>query len=176
MLDISREQSTIIKGVAISMMLFLHLFNGQHTDLCTNLFYVGDVPLALWLTWAFNPVSFFLLLSGYGLACKYEKGSLSPRNQSSRIFNLYLHYWIVLAIFLVIGHLLYPSRYPGQSEYTDCQCNRLEYRLLFRDVVSLAVFVSQFDKLVYHSHHRQDRFIVGIACYGLLAIVYELHD
>ena len=94
-------------------MLFLHLFNGQHTDLCTNLFYVGDVPLALWLTWACNPVSFFLLLSGYGLACKYEKGSLSPRNQSSRIFNLYLHYWIVLAIFLVIGHLLYPSRYPG---------------------------------------------------------------
>lgn len=113
MLDISREQSTIIKGVAISMMLFLHLFNGQHTDLCTSLFYIGDVPLALWLTWACNPVSFFLLLSGYGLACKYEKGSLSPRNQSSRIFNLYLHYWIVLAIFLVIGHLLYPSRYPG---------------------------------------------------------------
>lgn len=114
MLDVSREQSTIIKGVAISMMLFLHLFNGQHTDLCTNLFYIGDVPLALRLTQACNPVSFFLLLSGYGLACKYEQGTLSPRYQSGRIFNLYVHYWIVLAIFLVIGHVLYPNQYPGR--------------------------------------------------------------
>ena len=86
MLYISKEQSTIIKSVAISMMLFLHLFNGQHTDLCTNLFYVGDVPLALWLTRACNPVSFFLLLSGYGLACKE---SHSVPDTSLGVFSFY---------------------------------------------------------------------------------------
>ena len=149
MLYISKEQSTIIKGVAISMMLFLHLFNGQHTDLCTNLFYVGDVPLALWLTRACNPVSFFLLLSGYGLACKYEGESLSPRYQFRRILILYLHYWVVLAIFLVIGHLLHPSQYPGSlstlianvSGWNTDYCSEMWFLLPYSLVSLLSLYI-----------------------------------
>jgi len=116
MFEISKENSTIAKGIAISMMLFLHLFNGNHANLCTNLVFIGNIPLATWLTRACNPVSFFLLLSGYGLAYKYEKNKLSSLNQSRSVLFLYINYWIILTFFLVIGHLLKPARYPGDLD------------------------------------------------------------
>lgn len=95
------------------MMVFLHLFNGDHTELCTNLLYVGDEPFAKWFSNACGPVPFFMLLSGYGLTYTYYKGSLSFYQQLKRIFKLYVHYWIVLFFFLTVGFLFLPDRYPG---------------------------------------------------------------
>ena len=113
MLVLSRDNSTVIKGIAILMMLFIHLFDYGNAALCVNLLHVGDTPLAAWLAGACNCVPYFLLLSGYGLACKYEQGKLEPKHQAERTLFLYLHYWIVLAVFLTIGHFIYPERYPG---------------------------------------------------------------
>ena len=113
MLSISKDRSILIKGIVIIMMVFLHLFNKSNTDLCTNLLYIGDEPFAKWLSRACNPVWFFVLLSGYGLAYTYEKGNLQFTKQLKRIFKLYMHYWIILAVFLCIGCSLYPGRYPG---------------------------------------------------------------
>lgn len=113
MLIITKNNSTIIKGIVIMMMVFLHLFNNHHTDLCTNLLYIGNIPFALWLSRACNPVQYFILLSGYGLAYKYEKHSLNPKHQASSISKLYIHYWIILLVFLLIGHIIAPNRYPG---------------------------------------------------------------
>lgn len=113
MLSMSKERSTIIKGIVILMMLFLHLFNGNNTDACQNLLYVGDMPLALWLTGACGPVGFFLLLSGYGLAYTYEKGGLGFAKQARRILRLYIHLWVILFVFLIIGHFMESNVYPG---------------------------------------------------------------
>lgn len=113
MLQISKEKSILLKGIVIIMMVFLHLFNGNHTDLCVNLLYVGDVPFAKWLSNACGPVAFFLLFSGYGLAYTYDKKGVTLLQQCRRILKLYIHYWIVLAIFLTIGWYMYPDRYPG---------------------------------------------------------------
>lgn len=110
---ISKERSTLIKGIVIIMMVFLHLFNGDHTELCTNSLYVGGEPFAKWLSNACGPVPFFLLLSGYGLEYTYYKSSLSFYQQLKRIFKLYVHYWIVLFVFLTVGFFLLPDRYPG---------------------------------------------------------------
>ena len=60
MLTISKDRSTLIKGIVIIMMVFLHLFNGNHTDLCVNLLFIGDKPMAKWLTNACNPIDFFI--------------------------------------------------------------------------------------------------------------------
>ncbi|MCM1036412.1 MAG: acyltransferase [Bacteroides sp.] len=107
-----RQQTTIIKGVAILMMLFLHLFNWhRNAMLCTNFVFVGDVPLVEFLARAANPVAFFLFLGGYGLYRVYQRGGDGHR--WTRVFKLYLHYWIILAIFLVIGHYMAPEKYPG---------------------------------------------------------------
>ena len=48
MLTISKDRSTLIKGIVIVMMVFLHLFNKSNTDLCTNLLYIGGEPFAKW--------------------------------------------------------------------------------------------------------------------------------
>ena len=64
----SKEESLIMKGVAILFMLYLHLFNQlPNVELCQNYLFVGDLPLAYVLSRATNPVAFFLIFSGYGL-------------------------------------------------------------------------------------------------------------
>ena len=113
MIKISKDKSQLIKGIVIIMMIFLHLFDKNNTDLCDNLIYIGDQPFTKWLSNACSPVGFFVLLSGYGLAYTYEKGNLSFAKQLKRIFKLYMHYWIILAVFLSIGCYMYADRYPG---------------------------------------------------------------
>ena len=94
-------------------MLFFHLFDLDKTDMCTNVLFVGDKPFAKWLSKACRPVAFFLLLSGYGLAYTYYKRNISIIQQAKRIFKLYVHYWLVLLLFLTIGSWLVAERYPG---------------------------------------------------------------
>lgn len=110
----NRDQTQVLKGVAIILMLFLHLFNqADNVDLCHNLIYIGGEPLALILSRASNPVAFFLVLGGYGMYKVYEKGD---RHRWTRVFKLYLHYWLILAIFLIIGHFIAPGKYPGSVQ------------------------------------------------------------
>jgi hypothetical protein len=69
----SKEESTLLKGVAILFMLFLHLF--MRTDLtacCHPLLFVGSVPFVHIMTWSCPPVGIFLILSGYGLSYVYR--------------------------------------------------------------------------------------------------------
>ena len=113
MLTINKDKSLLIKGIVICMMVWLHLFNGNHTDLLINLLYVGEEPFAKWLSNACGPVSFFLLLSGYGLAFTYDKGNLSLKGQIRRLFKLYVHYWVVLMLFVPLGCFVAVQRYPG---------------------------------------------------------------
>ena len=102
MLIITKEKSTIIKGILICMMVFLHLFNGKNTDQCTNLLYINNIPFAKWLSGACGPVAFFLLLSGYGLAYTYNHKGISFFQQAKRIYKLYIHYWVTIIIFVPI--------------------------------------------------------------------------
>ena len=98
------------------MMIFLHLFNKNNTDLCINFLYIGDIPFAKWLSNACGPVGFFLLLSGYGLAYTYEKKGLAFFSQLKRIYKLYFHYWVILTVFLPIACYLHAEKYPGTWE------------------------------------------------------------
>lgn len=113
MLNISKDRSTLIKGIVILMMLFLHLFMWNRSEQCINFIYVGDIPLAKFITFACGPVGFFLMLSGYGLAYTNDYGGLGIIKQFKRIFRLYLHFWLILAVFITIGHYMYSEIYPG---------------------------------------------------------------
>ena len=105
----------MIKGVAILLMIFLHLFNNSsNVSECHNLIYIGGQPLVLLLSKASNPVAFFLILGGYGLYKVYEKGD---HNRWSRLLKLYLHYWVILLVFVSIGHFIRPEVYPGSFLY-----------------------------------------------------------
>ena len=110
----NKETSTIIKGVAILMMLFYHLFGRDNlADISTPLLYIDNTPLVRYITNACYPVSFFMILSGYGLTYCYKKNQLSPSIQGKRILKLYVHYWLVLLIFVTIGHFIKPDIYPN---------------------------------------------------------------
>ncbi len=108
---ISKRESNVIKGIAILFMLFLHLFN-RITD-GVEYIWVGEQPLAKFLSTAAYPVPFFLMMSGYGLFYTYKQQRLSTRTTAKRTFKLYVHYWIVLLIFVCIGVFVAPDHYPG---------------------------------------------------------------
>jgi peptidoglycan/LPS O-acetylase OafA/YrhL len=108
----SKNETNILKGVAILFMLFLHLFNKANIgSLYTPLLYIGTKPLSYLLTSCTYPVDFFIILSGYGLYISYCKGK---KNNAKRNLKLYVHYWITLLIFVTIGAFVKGTDlYPG---------------------------------------------------------------
>lgn len=110
----TKNESLTIKGVAILLMLYLHLFNRpENAELCRNLLYVGGLPLAHVLTRAANPVSFFLILSGYGLYVSHHRGKYRVWH---KLKALYVHYWIVLFAFVTLGcWMVGAEKYPGDA-------------------------------------------------------------
>lgn len=106
-----RTDTQMMKGVAILFMLYLHLFNQMgNVELCTTFLQIDGMPFVHWLSRATSPVSFFLILGGYGLYFAYRKGD---KHRFSRIIKLYYHYWIILTVFVLIGWFVLPNRYPG---------------------------------------------------------------
>lgn len=107
----AKQETQVMKGIAILLMLFLHLFNQQgNLAMCDAFLYVGSSPLLAYLVRAANPVSFFLILGGYGMYCVWQKGD---KHRWSRVLKLMANYWLVLLVFVCIGHFLFPDRYPG---------------------------------------------------------------
>lgn len=98
----SREESKMMQGVAILIMIFFHLFNPHDSTQ-----YTGSVLGRI--ATGHNPVPFFVLLSGYGL---YKLNTRNGgRTSFSRCYKLYLRYWYVLSFFLFFSYCLGNHRY-----------------------------------------------------------------
>ncbi len=111
-MKLTLEQTKIIKGIAILMMVFLHLFNHiADVEQCTYFLTVGNLPFVHWLTRAANPVPFYLFLSGYGLY--YTWSSDKILKPWTRCVKLYQVYWVSLLVMVGIGCLVKPALYPG---------------------------------------------------------------
>lgn len=113
-MKLTLDQTRIIKGIAILLMVFLHLFN-HVTDVeqCICFLHVGDVPLVNWLTRAANPVPFYLFLSGYGLYYSWSSGK--ELNPWHRCLKLYQVYWVSLLVMVGVGYYIKPVDYPGSG-------------------------------------------------------------
>lgn len=106
-----KNESQIIKGVAIIFMIYCHLFdNLEYVNSCHTILSINGLPLINILTRATHPVPFFLIIGGYGLYRTWKKGD---NNRWGRIVKMYVHWWIILGIFIFIGHLVNPEKYPG---------------------------------------------------------------
>lgn len=104
-----------MKGVAILLMLFYHLFNRpENVALCSDIIIAGIAgdSLCYILSRAANPVFFFLILSGYGLYISNHREG-GDKNRYHRIWTLMKNYWLTLLIFIPIGYLLGKDGYPG---------------------------------------------------------------
>lgn len=169
----NKETSTIIKGVAILMMLFYHLFGRDDLgDLCTPLLYIGNTPLVKYLSNACYPVSFFMILSGYGLTYCYKKDQLNPSIQGKRILKLYVHYWLILLIFVTIGHFIKPDIYPNDLLHVlanivgiRCTYNGETWFLLPYAIISLlSWWIIDF---VYHLNEKH-KIIITLIIYSIV--------
>ena len=115
----TREDTRIVKGIAIILMLMHHLFAFPNrypsdfsfaptfsiygTDFIVFLGQFGKICVAL-----------YMFLGGYGLFCQYRTGKKLHEN----IFKLYTNYWKIFFIFIPIGFLLFsnqPSDYCAES-------------------------------------------------------------
>lgn len=109
----TKEQSLQLKGVAILMMLWLHLFNtAERVAECTTCInFLNGKPLVYALARVAGLcVPIYLFISGYGLAKSTDlRGSALWR----RLRRVYSHYWLVFIIFIPIGCFLAPVHYPG---------------------------------------------------------------
>ena len=107
-ISISKDQSLRLKGIAILMMLFLHLFNRMSlVQQCECFLYVGETPLVNWLSRAANPVWLYLFLSGYGYSIRRK----SLNDVCKSIFNIYLHWWVVLLFAFPLGLWLNTAKF-----------------------------------------------------------------
>ena len=112
----TKQDSLVMKGMAVLMMLFLHLFNqADIVDYCQPQLFVGGLPLVNILTRACCPVPFFMIISGYGMSFLYHSGNITIKNQGKRLLKLYIHYWIILLIFVLTGCFVRPDVYPGNA-------------------------------------------------------------
>ncbi len=172
----SKETSTIIKGIAILMMLWYHLLGiTELTELCSPLIIIHDKPLVSYIANACYPVSFFLILSGYGLTYLYKQNRLNVKNQSQRLLKLYIHYWVVLLIFVPIGCFLNPSIYPNTwlhvaSNLTGIWCTyngEIWFLFPYALISLLSYYIIHF---VYHLKKKRD-IVVTLIIYGIIFLI-----
>lgn len=116
MAELTKEQTAHTKGIAILMMVCLHLFNQPHEGLFEPLLFVGKAPLSYYVSLFCDCcVAIYCFCSGYGLFANFAKSQdgYSAKNYL-RIAKLYLNFWVVLLLFAVLlGSVLGAEGYPG---------------------------------------------------------------
>ena len=120
----TKEESLQLKGIAIMMMLWLHLFGTDEGILSetAKTIYINDSEPLIYAMRKFGRmcVVFYTFLGGYGLAKVYQRnetakglGIVTGMKNGKRVWNLFKSYWLVMTIFILTATLLQPWRYPG---------------------------------------------------------------
>ena len=108
-MSLSLKDSNILKGVALMLLLWHHLFfsrNGMYTDFC-----VGKYELAeMFARICKLCVAIFVMLSGYGLTVQAEKnGGINSIGDfyRHRFSKLLVNYWFIWLLFVPLGVLVF---------------------------------------------------------------------
>lgn len=121
-MEINIRETTVFKGIAICLMLWHHLFHTtlEYGEIANSVGIFGKVC-----------VSFFLFLSGYGLAKQYDRFASDKLRYSIRFIvrklaKFFMLYWFVFFIVVGAGLLLgrtlseaYPNLNPYKSLILD---------------------------------------------------------
>lgn len=104
-----------LKGIAILLMLWLHLFSDEKlTATCVNtIWFWNGMPLAVVLKKICSIcVQMYIFLGGYGLAKTYENGLSAGKyigGGVKRVRRLYVNYWVVFSLFYPLGLVFNPE-------------------------------------------------------------------
>lgn len=111
----NKDTSLELKGLAILLMLLLHLFNTQErvAECTTFVQFWNHKPLVYALSRVAGfCVPIYLFVSGYGHAMSHLHGRLNFRHCVQRVFKLYVNFWIIFFLFIPIACWLKPAAYP----------------------------------------------------------------
>lgn len=114
--ELTISQTSNTKGIAILMMLCLHLFNQPYQGLFEPLVFIGSTPLTYYISLFCDCcVAIYCFSSGYGLYIGFTKSQDGYIGKNyNRILKLYINYWIVVVLFAVLlGSILANPAYPG---------------------------------------------------------------
>ena len=112
----TKSDTRQLKGLAILMMLWLHLFSNEETvqQLDYWLMYVNGQPLVYSLTRIASAcVPIYIFLGGYGLAATWKADSRLQGGR--RALALMANFWLVFLVFVPLGCYVNPERYPGDG-------------------------------------------------------------
>ena len=116
-MELSVNKTNVTKGVAILMMVCLHLFNQPYKGLFEPVIFIGKLPLTYYISLFCDCcVAIYCFCSGYGLFVGFSKNELSYNKKNYiRILKIYFNYWIIILLFVVIlGFVLgRDAVYPG---------------------------------------------------------------
>lgn len=115
-MSISKEKSHELKGIAILMMVFSHLFMNIETSEVWGSMW--EAKILYFLSLSSGPVPIFMMLSGYGLALTFERrgGNIRNKEKIAKIIRLYSYHWFVLALFVPLLILQKKITPPGLDE------------------------------------------------------------
>lgn len=114
-MKLDRKETKCLQGIAILLMLGLHLFNRINiAEFYDVKFYIGEVPFLTKISYIFDAcVPIYLFCSGYGLYISENNGS-SMKKRIQRVLKLLIRFWIVMIITCFIGFILGMRKiYPG---------------------------------------------------------------
>lgn len=96
-LQFTKEDTLIIKGIAICLLLWHHLYYENIERTITYIIaYYGKVCVAI-----------FLILSGYGLMKSFDKYDSTRSFVFNKLKKLYLNYWLIWILFVPVGVILF---------------------------------------------------------------------
>lgn len=127
----TKENSLLLKGIAILMMLFLHCFNvGINKAICYEDIVISGYPLCDIIARCTSPVDLYIILSGYGLYYKYTKDK--HIFVLRRLLKLYALYWLTLLIFVP---MLIVHKDCDVTSFSDALLNVIGYKTSFNATV-----------------------------------------
>ena len=103
-MQMEKKNTQMLKGVAVCMLLFHHLFlNAQPTaGITINSVYLANI-IAPYLKVC---VAIFLILSGYGMNASMNKNQYSlAKFYKKNIWKIYRNYWLIWILFVPVGLL-----------------------------------------------------------------------
>ena len=105
-MELSKKETNMIKGLASLFLVFLHLFNTrEYTGNIQSILLIKEVPVEYYISLVTGAcVSMYLFCSGYGLSMISKNKDIYIKDNLARILKLLINYWIILIIFVVIGH------------------------------------------------------------------------
>lgn len=115
-MNLKKEDTKRLQGIAILMMLGLHLFNRiDYESYYTLHLYIGNMPLLTCVSYIFDAcLPIYLFCSGYGLYTKWSNNTGTDKENIWMVAKLLIRFWIILSLTCIIGFGLgMREQYPG---------------------------------------------------------------